>query len=80
MRFRRLLFLCALALPAVADEGMWLFNQFPKDQVKEKYGFEVADQFLENLRLASLRIGGGSGSLLAQWPGSPIIAWPPIAF
>ena len=39
MRFRRLLFLCVLALPAVADEGMWLFNQFPKDQVKEKYGF-----------------------------------------
>ena len=65
MRFRRLLFLCALALPAVADEGMWLFNQFPKDQVKEKYGFEVADQFLENLRLASLRIGGGSGSFVS---------------
>ena len=65
MRFRRLLFLCALALPAVADEGMWLFNQFPKDQVKEKYGFEVTDQFLENLRLASLRIGGGSGSFVS---------------
>ena len=65
MRFRRLLFLCALALPAVADEGMWLFNQFPKDQVKEKYGFEVTDQFLENLRLASMRIGGGSGSFVS---------------
>jgi len=65
MRFRRLLFLCALALPAVADEGMWLFNQFPKDQVKEKYAFEVTDQFLENLRLASMRIGGGSGSFVS---------------
>jgi hypothetical protein len=65
MRFRRLLFLCALALPAVADEGMWLFNQFPKDQVKEKYGFEVTDPFLENLRLASMRIGGGSGSFVS---------------
>jgi hypothetical protein len=65
MRFRRLLFLCALALPAVADEGMWLFNQFPKDQVKEKYGFDVTDPFLENLRLASMRIGGGSGSFVS---------------
>jgi len=65
MRFRGLAFLCALALPAVADEGMWLFNQFPKDQVKEKYSFEVSDQFLENLRLASMRIGGASGSLVS---------------
>jgi hypothetical protein len=65
MGFRRLVFLCALALPAVADEGMWLFNQFPKDQVKEKYDFEVTDQFLDNLRLASMRLGGGSGSFVS---------------
>jgi hypothetical protein len=65
MRFHRLLLLCALALPAVADEGMWLFNQFPKDQVKQKYDIEVTDQFLENLRLASMRIGGGSGSFVS---------------
>src|ERR1039457_1784775 len=64
-KFHGLLFLCALALPAMADEGMWLFNQFPGDQVKEKYGFEVTDQFLENLRLASMRIGGGSGSFVS---------------
>jgi len=24
---------------AVADEGMWLFNAFPGDKVKAKYGF-----------------------------------------
>ena len=65
MRFRGLILLCALVLPAVADEGMWLFNQFPKDQVKEKYGFEVTDRFLENLRLASMRIGRGSGSFVS---------------
>jgi hypothetical protein len=49
----------------MADEGMWLFNQFPKDQVKQKYNFEVTDQLLENLRLASLRIGGGSASFVS---------------
>jgi len=48
-----------------ADEGMWLFNQFPKDAVKKAYGFEVTDQFLEDLRLASLRIGGSSGSFVS---------------
>lgn len=56
---------CALAVPLAADEGLWLFNQFPKDQVKQKYNFEVTDGFLENLRLASLRIGTGSGSFVS---------------
>jgi hypothetical protein len=49
----------------VADEGMWLFSQFPKEQVKRSYNFEVTGQFLENLRLASLRIGPNAGSLVS---------------
>jgi hypothetical protein len=65
MKFRRIFVFCALALPLVADEGMWLFNQFPKDQVKEKYSVEVSDAFLDHLRLASMRIGGGSGSFVS---------------
>ncbi len=65
MRFRSLLLVCALVLPAMADEGMWLFNQFAKDKVKEKYSFEVTDQFLENLRLASLRMAGGSAAFVS---------------
>ena len=61
----RILLCLALALPALADEGMWLFNQFPKDQVQQKYNFTVTDAFLENLRLATMRIGGGSGSFVS---------------
>jgi hypothetical protein len=66
----RLLPVCALALPvvflpAVADEGMWLFNQFPKDAVQQKYQVAVTEAFLENLRLSSMRIGGGSGSFVS---------------
>ncbi|HEY1497479.1 MAG TPA: S46 family peptidase [Candidatus Solibacter sp.] len=57
--------MCALALPVAADEGMWLFNQFPKAQVKEKHGVEVSDEFLEHLRLSSVRIGGGSGAFVS---------------
>ena len=59
---RILMVLGALALPLLADEGLWLFNQFPKDQVKEKYEYEVTDAFLEHLRLASVTLGGGSGA------------------
>ena len=65
MRIPGLLLVCALALPVAADEGMWLFNQFPKDPVKKIYNFEVTDEFLDNLRLASLRIGANSGSLVS---------------
>src|SRR5690348_4807594 len=65
MQMRAMAVVCLLVLPAAADEGMWLFNQFPKDRVQEKYSFEVSDSFLENLRLSSMRIGGGSGSFVS---------------
>jgi hypothetical protein len=56
--------LVCLSIPLVADEGMWPFNQFPKDAVKKKYGVEVTDQFLDHLRLASVR-AGASGSFVS---------------
>ena len=61
----RFVLLCALALPLLADEGMWLFNHFPKDQVQQKYTLTVTDEFLDHLRLSSMRIGGGSGSFVS---------------
>ncbi len=49
---------------ACADEGMWLFNQFPKDRVKARYGVEVTDAMLDHLRLSSVRMGA-SGSFVS---------------
>jgi hypothetical protein len=66
MRFRSLLLLCALALPVLADEGLWLFSQFPKDAFKEKYSTEVSPAFLDHLRLSSVTIGAGSGSFVSS--------------
>ncbi len=61
--------LAFLALPAAADEGLWLYNQFPPDAtratLKEKYDFEPTPAFLDHLRLASVRIGGASGSFVS---------------
>lgn len=53
-----LLFLAFGLLPVTtrADEGIWLFNQFPKKLVRDKYGVQLTEQFLNNLRLASLRV------------------------
>lgn len=51
---------------AVADEGMWLFNDFPSERVRRAYGFEPGAQFLEHLRLATVRLNnGGSGSFVS---------------
>ncbi|MFP2908688.1 S46 family peptidase [Pyxidicoccus sp. 3LFB2] len=47
------------AAPALADEGMWTYNNFPSAKVKEKYGFEPTQQWLDKVRLASARLAGG---------------------
>src|SRR5262245_60892523 len=48
------------------DEGMWLFNNPPRAQLKAKYGFEPADKWLDHVRLASVRFNsGGSGSFVS---------------
>jgi peptidase S46-like protein len=52
--------------PALADEGMWLFNAPPLKQLKEKYQFEPTPQWLEHLQKASVRFNsGGSGSFVS---------------
>ncbi len=55
-----------VSLPALADEGMWLYNAFPKDKVKAKYGFTPTQQWLDHIRLGSVRFNnGGSGSFVS---------------
>ena len=57
---------CARFAYAAADEGMWLFNAFPKEKVKAKYGFEPSQQWLDHVRLSSVRFNnGGSGSFVS---------------
>jgi hypothetical protein len=51
---------------ASADEGMWLYNEAPKDKIKAKYGFELTQQWLDHVRLSSVRFNnGGSGSFVS---------------
>ncbi len=74
MRLRRLFSALLLALfglqtlhiTALADEGMWPFNNVPRAEIKKKYGFEVTDEWLNKVRLASVRFNnGGSGSFVS---------------
>lgn len=56
----------ALTLPVLADEGMWTFDNPPLKRLKEVYGFEPSQEWLDQVRLASVRFNdGGSGSFVS---------------
>jgi hypothetical protein len=59
----------AITMPAKkarADEGMWLFNNLPRKLLKDKYGFEPTDKWLEHVQKSSVRFNnGGSGSFVS---------------
>ena len=62
-----LILIFALATPlTLADEGMWLYNAFPGDRVQKQYGFLPTQEWLDHLRLSSVRFNnGGSGSFVS---------------
>src|SRR6478672_7505432 len=65
--FIALFVIAAASTPAFADEGMWLFNNPPLKQLKEKYHFEATPQWLEHLQKSSVRFNsGGSGSFVSS--------------
>jgi hypothetical protein len=59
--------LCSLTAFSAADEGMWLFNKAPNDQLKKDHNFTVTQPWLDHLRLGSVRFNnGGSGSFVSE--------------
>jgi hypothetical protein len=49
------------------DEGMWTFDNPPKKQLQEKYGFTPTQEWLDHVRLSSVRFNdGGSGSFISS--------------
>lgn len=54
------------AIVLVADEGLWPFNDFPVDRVKQGYKFAPTQDWLDHVRLSSVRFNnGGSGSFVS---------------
>lgn len=58
---------CLLAPSALADEGMWTFDNFPVARVKQAYGFAPDKTWLDRIQKASVRLDGGcSGSVVSR--------------
>lgn len=58
--------LISLLVPiALADEGMWTFDNPPLRQWKERYNFEPSQEWLDKIRLASPKVSGASGAFVS---------------
>jgi len=62
--------LCSLVLlpnaGAWADEGMWTFDNPPTKQLRQRYNFTPTEEWLDHVRLSSVRFNdGGSGSFVS---------------
>lgn len=72
-RWRRTLGMRAIVLAApllaagsaVADEGMWTFDNFPADAVQKAYGVSVTPAWLDHVRLSTVRLTNCTGSFVS---------------
>ena len=70
-KFRSVVLLPAALLLAAgsvihAEEGMWTFDNPPLKQLAAKYNFHPSQEWLDHLRLSSVRLNdGGSGSFVS---------------
>jgi V8-like Glu-specific endopeptidase len=55
-----------LVASAQADEGMWTFDNFPSAAVKAKYGVDVDQAWLDNVRGAAVRLSTGCSASIVS--------------
>jgi len=63
------LLLIGFAAPALADEGMWTFDNFPTAKMQAKYGWAPDAAWLQHSQLASIRLAGGCSASLVSSDG-----------
>ncbi len=69
-RFRTLALAALLTLgassPSRADEGMWTYDNFPADTVKQRYGAQITRPWLDRVRLATIRLANCTASFVSK--------------
>jgi hypothetical protein len=51
---------------ARADEGMWTYDNFPAALVKQRYGVDITQAWLTQLRTATVRLSNCTGSFVSK--------------
>lgn len=60
-------FVLSITYFAKSEEGMWTFFNLPIKQIEEKYNFKPTQEWLDKVRLSSVRfMDGGSGSFVSS--------------
>jgi V8-like Glu-specific endopeptidase len=54
---------------AFADEGMWTVDNFPADEVEDRYDVRIGDRWLHDARLATTRLENGCTGSFASADG-----------
>src|SRR5262245_38673297 len=54
-----------IAGTAAADEGMWTFDNVPRDFIRERYGVRIDDAWRDRVRLGTVRLSGCTGSFVS---------------
>jgi hypothetical protein len=71
MKLRLILFTLSIwlgsrGMDAMSDEGMFLLNEPPRERLKQKYQFDLTDEWLKQAQLSAIRMNnGGSASFLS---------------
>ncbi|HEX8840440.1 MAG TPA: S46 family peptidase [Sphingomicrobium sp.] len=52
--------------PALADEGMWTFDNFPAAAVKSKYGVDITPAWLDRVRSNAVRLSSGCSASIVS--------------
>jgi hypothetical protein len=65
MRGFLLVLACVAALPTFAEEGMWTFDNFPSNAVKQHYGADVTPAWLDHVRLSTIRLTNCTASFVS---------------
>lgn len=55
----------SLATISFADEGMWTFDNLPRDAMKSKYDFNPDQKWVDHVMRASVNLGGCSASMIS---------------
>jgi Peptidase S46 len=65
MRGLLLVLACVAALPTFAEEGMWTFDNFPSNTVRQHYGADITPAWLDHVRLSTIRLTNCTASFVS---------------